>query len=244
MKIIGVLLIVFIAISLIASVNAIEVSITARATDGGSTSSSNVSINTDSRNREERIEQGFLRQKSMEGAHEFMEKNRRMMIDGRNITIHNLTPEQSAIIAGRINAKTGLNLTAEDINDGTLGSILSAYLSNGRKAMIKVMPDRASATALKRLRTKCSNDNCTIELKEVGVGNKTRVAYMIETEKDSNLFFIFNKKMFVAADVDAETGEVIAVHKPWWSLFAKEKNDSDDDIDSQVEADANASVTG
>ena len=164
------------------------------------------------------------------------EKNGKLIIEGRNITIRELSQEQKEILAGRINAKTGLNLTAEDIGNGTRGEILRAYLSNGRFALIKVMPDTASETALKRLRAKCAERNCTIELKEVGSGNETSTAYEVKTEKDSRILFIFKKKMHVAAMVDAETGEIIKTKKPWWAFLAKEKNADDKEIEQEIEA--------
>jgi hypothetical protein len=165
------------------------------------------------------------------------EGNASFKINNSEIKIHELTDEQKEIIAGRINAKTGLNLTAEDIN-GTLGHILRVYLSNGAHAEVKVMPDRASEVALKRLRAKCEERNCSVELKEVGYGpnNRTRVAYEVKTEKDARILFIFGKKMFVSAQVDAETGDVLVVKKPWWAFMAKEKNALDAEIEAEVEA--------
>ena len=123
-----------------------------------------------------------------------------------------------------------MNLSAEDIDNKTL---LRAYLSNGRHAFIKVMPNRASAIALERLKAKCLERNCSVELKEVGVGNKTRVAYVVETEKDSRILFIFPKKMRVMADVDAENGEFIELRKPWWAFMAKEKDEVEEDLEDE-----------
>ena len=143
---------------------------------------------------------------------------------GKNVTIRELSNERREIIADKINAKTGLNLTAEDIDNQT---ILRTLLSNGRNAEIKIMPDRASEIALSVLRVKCEIRNCIVELKEVGIGNKTRLAYAIEMEKSSKLFLIFKNKMIVKAQIDAETGEVISVKKPWWAFMAREEKDKD-----------------
>jgi len=160
-----------------------------------------------------------------------------IILEGRNVTIKELSEERKEIIAGKINARTGLNLTAADINDKT---ILRAYLSNGRHAYIKYMPDHASARALAVLKAKCVERNCTVELKEVGSGNKTRLAYEVKTEKDSQILLLFKNKMLVRAQVDAETGEIISVKKPWWAFLAKEKheNTSDEEIEAEVGVDA------
>src|SRR3989338_2933786 len=155
----------------------------------------------------------------------------------RNAKGEIILEERNEIIAGKINARTGLNLTAADINSKT---ILRAYLSNGRHAYIKYMPDHASARALEVLRAKCVERNCTVELKEVGSGNKTRLAYEVKTEKDSQILLLFKNKMLVRAQVDAETGEIISVKKPWWAFLAKEKheNTSDEEIEAEVGVDA------
>ncbi len=153
---------------------------------------------------------------------------------GKNITIRDLSNEQKAIIAGNINAKTGLNLTSDDIN-GSLGSMLRARLSNGRFADIKVLPDTASAVALARMQAKCKERNCTVELKEVGIGNKTRAAYVIETEKGSRFLFVFKHKMKVAAEVDAETGEITKIRKPWWAFLAKEENEQENETTASAQ---------
>src|SRR3989338_2488896 len=88
--------------------------------------------------------------------------------------------ELKEIIAGKIRAKTGLNLTTEDLANG---SRLKAFLSNGQLAEIKIMPDSASGIALARLRAKCAESNCSVILKEVGKNENVKIAYEIETEK-------------------------------------------------------------
>ena len=170
------------------------------------------------------------------------EHNGSIDVENRNITVRELTDQQKEIIAGKINAKTGLNLTSDDIN-GTLGQTLSAYMSNGIKADIKLMPDRASRIALERLRAKCGENNCSVELKEVGNGNKTRLAYEVTTEKDSKLFFFFGKKMPVAAQVDATTGQILSIKKPWWSFLAKESNANETEINDSVGTYANVTTS-
>lgn len=172
---------------------------------------------------------------------EFEERVKRgkgiLNIDGKKVAVRELSNETKELIAGKINAKTGLNLTAEDINETTM---LRAYLSNGRNAYIKVMPDRASENALSKLKAKCAERNCTVELKEVVIGNETKLAYTIESDKDSRVFLIFKKRMIVRAEVDAETGEVINARKPWWAFLASEKDEPADE--NSLEPALNVSV--
>ncbi|MEI6731344.1 MAG: hypothetical protein WCK90_01555 [archaeon] len=143
--------------------------------------------------------------------------------EGRNISIESLNDSQLEIIAGKINAKTGLNLTVEDLKNGTLGSILRTHLSNGREAEIKFMPDKASERAREVMGAKCEERNCTLELKEVGKGNETRLAYEIKTDKDAKFLFLINVKKQFSANIDAETGNVTDVRGPWWSFLAKDQ---------------------
>jgi len=155
------------------------------------------------------------------------EYNGTLRLRGSNISINELSDEQREIIADKINAQTGLNLTVEDINNKT---ILKTRLSNGRYAEIKIMPDAASEIALSVLKAKCEIRNCTVELKEVGVKNnnetnKTKVAYEITTEKGSRFLFLFKNKMTLKARIDAETGEIISIKRPWWAFLAREESD-------------------
>jgi putative hemolysin len=144
-------------------------------------------------------------------------------IENKNITIRDLTDEKREIIAEKISAKTGLDLTAEEVDEKI---VLKAYLSNGRWALIKYMPDKASEKAIDNLKVKCEERNCTIELKEVGIGNESKLAYELSTDKDVSVLLIFKKKMPVMAQVDAETGKIISINKkPWWAFLAKENDE-------------------
>jgi hypothetical protein len=89
-------------------------------------------------------------------------------------------------------------------------------LSNGRKAEIKIMPETASEKAIERL----GELNFTIELKEVGSGNQTRAVYEVRGEKEGRFLGLFKVRANVSVEVDAESGEVLRVRKPWWSFLA------------------------
>jgi len=129
--------------------------------------------------------------------------------------------EKLRINQSQIQAKGLMNLSIEK-NESDVN--LVANLSNGRRALIKVMPETASETALARLRMKvcAEQNNCTIELKEVGSGEKVRAIYEVNAEKQAKLLGIFATKMKVKAQVDAENGQVIQSKKPWWAFLAVE----------------------
>jgi len=121
--------------------------------------------------------------------------------------------------AGNIEATTSMAMTQEQVQNKTK---LQVKLSNGLNAEIKVMPDTASETALARLGAKCEQNNCTIELKEVGTGNQTRAAYEIKIQKQAKVLGLFKAQMQIQAQVDAENGEIIQAKKPWWAFLATE----------------------
>jgi hypothetical protein len=97
-------------------------------------------------------------------------------------------------------------------------------LKNGDFYLVKIMPDKASETALEKLKLKtCSEEKgCSIELKEVGSGEKIKVAYEVKTKRQSKVLGLFKAQMQVRAQVDAETGEVLKVRKNWWAFLASE----------------------
>jgi hypothetical protein len=79
---------------------------------------------------------------------------------------------------------------------------------------VKVMPDTASARAIEVLSLKGLN----VTLKDTG-----KPTYEIKGKKETKILGLFKKQMEVTAEVDAETGELQNVKRPWWSFLAKEE---------------------
>ncbi len=103
---------------------------------------------------------------------------------------------------------------------------LQIKLKDGRNFEIKIMPETASENALQRLRIKNCNEsnNCTIQLKEVGQGNETRVNYELKAKKTYKVLGLFKNSEEVSSEVDSETGEVVSSKRPWWSFLASESD--------------------
>lgn len=141
--------------------------------------------------------------------------------DGAQMQIQEKSNNQIELKVGNSKAETGLQISSKTENNKTA---LSVALSNGKNAEIKVMPDVASEKALERLRLKtCTEEaGCSIELKEVGVGDEAKLAYEVKTQRTSRILGLFKKNMDVEAQVDAETGDVIQTNKPWWAFLASE----------------------
>ncbi|MCG7850565.1 MAG: DUF2202 domain-containing protein, partial [ANME-2 cluster archaeon] len=139
---------------------------------------------------------------------------------GKGINIQQQA-NRTMIQAGGISVDCPLcsEMTQEQLQNGTQ---FYAKLSNGRNAEIKIMPDTASQTALQRLNLRNCTDDCSIELKEANIGDQVRAVYEVQAQRNSKVFGIFNARMQVQAQVDAETGEIIQVNKPWWAFLAVE----------------------
>jgi len=140
---------------------------------------------------------------------------------GQLLNVSGLVQNLKELRVNNTTAKTDLNVTAETNSAGI--TKFKIILKNGSERDIKIMPDAASKKALEKLRIKtCSIDNnCTIQLKDVGSGNAKNIQYEVKLERHSKILGIFPKKMLVSAYVDAETGD-IKVHKPWWAFIATE----------------------
>ena len=143
---------------------------------------------------------------------------------GEMLKIQTQENNQIRLEVGGTSVDCDCNITQEKVQNQTR---LYVGLSNGKNAEIKVMPDKASETALERLRLKtCAEDNgCSIELKEIGSGEQAKLAYEVKTQRSSKVFGIFSAKMQVQAQVNAETGSVIRVSKPWWAFLASEPSE-------------------
>ncbi len=142
--------------------------------------------------------------------------------NGEQIQIKQQAQNRFQIHAGEYSANCSCNLTQKMDQNRTR---LYTHLSNGQNAEIKIMPDTAAEQALERLRLRVCNENCTIELKEVGNKNQEQLAYEVKAQKQAKVFGLFKTKMQVQAQVSAENGEVIRVNKPWWSFLASEESE-------------------
>ena len=143
--------------------------------------------------------------------------------NGQMIQIKTNSKNRSQLEVGNVSVECSrdCNMTQEMVQNQTR---LYAKMSNGKNAEIKVMPDTASQKAMERLQLHvCSADNgCALELKEVGSGNQTRMAYEVQAEKEYRMLGFFKATGNNKVQVDAETGDVISAKKPWWSFLAKE----------------------
>ncbi len=140
---------------------------------------------------------------------------------GQLLRVRELSQNLRELKVNDVSAQTSLNITAETDSKGK--TTLKTKLKNGRDVEIKIMPDAASKKALEVLRVKtCSPaNNCTIQLKNTGIGVTEQTQYTVQLERHSKILGIFQKKMHVEADINAETG-LARVHKPWWAFLAVE----------------------
>lgn len=144
---------------------------------------------------------------------------------GEQIRVRDLAQNRIQLISnGVLIACNDCNLTQETVRNKTK---LTLRLSNGRNAEIRIMPIMASERVLERLRLRaCSEDNeCTIELKEVGQGNNVRAVYEAKAHKTFKIFGLFRAKGIVSTQIDAETGEEVMTKRPWWSFLATESEE-------------------
>lgn len=150
-------------------------------------------------------------------------ENQRIMVttaDGQEINV------DVSAVAEKVQIKSSLGITTTDIEQLRNGGKTSVQvtLSNGKNAEVKILPETASAKAIANMKAKCEVNSCTVELKEVGSGDETKVQYEVKTKKKAKVLGFIGTDMSVSADVDAESGKVIKVHKPWWSFLASEED--------------------
>ncbi|MFH1307307.1 MAG: hypothetical protein ABIH72_00465 [archaeon] len=116
----------------------------------------------------------------------------------------------------KIGVETELEVESE--LDDSNNTKLSAKLSNGQIKRLNLMPDEAQVRVRERARICEGEGNCTVKLQEI----KGELMYEFEGNKESRLFALFKKQMKIQARIDAETGEVSKIKKPWWALLASE----------------------
>ncbi len=148
-------------------------------------------------------------------------KKLNLTVGEKRIMLKRIKANKIEFETNNISVKTKLNISEGD------RTMLRARLSNGKNAEIKIMPDKASKTALARLRLKVCNEtnNCTIELKEFGRGNKTQARYEIQVERHYKILGIFKAKAREKIEIDAETGEIRNNKRAWWRFLARAQDD-------------------
>lgn len=163
-----------------------------------------------------------LKDEAISNMRERLRDGQEIEMTDKKLVLRRLNEEMIELKAEKANVRTRLELN----NEGNL-SQLKTRLSNGRNAEIKIMPETASERALQRLRLKNCNEsqNCTIELKEVGEGNKTRAAYEVKAKKTFKILGFIKNHEEISTQIDAETGEEIQTRRPWWSWMATESEE-------------------
>ncbi len=92
-----------------------------------------------------------------------------------------------------------------------VNSKLLIETSTGTKE-IKVMPEEVSEIL----------GTSSIETAELKAEDE-KTAYFVTGTKKAKVLMVFPTEMKVEAKVNAETGEIISMEKPWWSFLAKEE---------------------
>ena len=107
-----------------------------------------------------------------------------------------------------VNSSTTVNLYKSD--EGRM-----YILNKGNKTKkINLLPNQVHERIAERLSRELENE--TIELDENGT-------YNYQAKNIVKLFALFTVKMKVKAKIDAESGNVTKIAKPWWSFLAVEK---------------------
>jgi hypothetical protein len=160
-----------------------------------------------------------------------IQEGENLTVGEKKLIIRNLNNRRIQLARKNFMAHTDLNLS-----QGENESEISVEMEDGKRRILKIMPDTAALRALHRLRLKNCNEsnNCTIELKDVGQRNESRLAYEVRAKKEARFLGLFKMRMDVRSEVDAETGEVIRARKPWWAFLASEK-DEEPEVEEEPE---------
>ena len=129
----------------------------------------------------------------------------RMMNQTRNMTIYAGNSGNMIIQTKGVNVST--NATLYNSN----GKFYGTFGNETRE--MNFLPDQVQERIRERLLTQLQNE--TISLNENGT-------YQYQAQQKAKLFSVFSLNMNIEAQVDSETGEVLALKKPWWAFLASE----------------------
>ena len=135
------------------------------------------------------------------------------------------------------------DLEVEDAVEGN-ETVFKARLSNGNSANIDVLPERVRELVRERLRLH-NDSNISLKLRERIHNNIPRVVYNVETNENGKFLGIFKIAMRANGEVDAETGEVLEVNRPWWAFLVSvpEEETSEEADDTVTESQICCKIT-
>jgi hypothetical protein len=122
-----------------------------------------------------------------------------------------------------LEARTELEISENESADGNV--IVKVKTKDGKEKVIKVLPDRASEIAKARLKAKFGNES--LEIREIKHKNLPRVVYHLEGNSSGKFLGIVKTHMNVKTDIDAETGEVVVVKRPWWAFMVRTESETE-----------------
>ena len=76
-----------------------------------------------------------------------------------------------------------------------------------------IMPDKASITAI--------NSSGIKEEVKIGLKDDEKPIYEVTGTKEAKIFALFKTEMQIKTQIDAQTGSIEKIEKPWWSFLAK-----------------------
>ena len=97
-------------------------------------------------------------------------------------------------------------------------------LSNGEMRSLNLSQDQVRDQARLQLREQLKIENCSCEnisLIEMTDNNEQILAYQVDVEQEGKIFGLFKKQIRVQIEVNAETGEVVGLEKPWYTWMMR-----------------------
>lgn len=88
--------------------------------------------------------------------------------------------------------------------------------SGNQTKKVNYMPDQVQERVRERTKAKLNNTNIT--LNENG-------EYKYSAEKEARFLWLFKTREKVSWNIDAETGEILKEHAPWWGFLANDVED-------------------
>jgi len=128
--------------------------------------------------------------------------------DGREMTVRAGNSGNFIVQVKNAEMKTNVELYKDEDGD-LVGNF------NGAVKKIKFLPDEIKEKVKAKLSSEVIEDEMEIELEEDGL-------YVVQAKKRARLFWIFNVREKVSADIDAETGQFVKLKNSWWGFLAND----------------------
>lgn len=112
-------------------------------------------------------------------------------------------------------------LVRSDLSLDVENDRLVVYYEDETRQTLQVTPQEAVARAEMEVGGSCMED-CEVEIDRESEAQGDILVYEVEVQKQTRVLGLWDAQMDIGTRIDAQTGAVLDIDRPWWAFLASE----------------------